>query len=143
MKRSNGSSRSILGRVTVDSPAQLFALKSGEAERLSAPRLVLIGEAGHVLPPIAAQGFNLTIRDIDALADLTATHEDCGTSGVTEAFDRRRRGDVELRRMSVDLINRSLMSDLLPAQFARGVGLFALARSGPLRRLAMGVGLGG
>ncbi len=137
-------SQSILGRVTVDSPAQLFALKSGEAQHLSAARLVLIGEAGHVLPPIAAQGFNLTIRDIDALAGLVARHgDDCGGSGVTEAFDRARRGDVELRRLSVDLINRSLMSDLLPAQLARGAGLFALARSGPLRRLAMGVGLGG
>lgn len=137
-------SRSILGRVTVDSPAQLFALKSGEAERLAASRLVLIGEAGHVLPPIAAQGFNLTIRDIDALADLVAgNRQDCGGPDVTDAFDRQRRGDVELRRMSVDLINRSLMSDLLPAQLARGAGLFALSRLGPLRRLAMGVGLGG
>ena len=63
-------SHALLGRVSVDGPAQAFKLATGIADRLSAERVVLIGEAAHVLPPIAAQGFNLTIRDIEALAGL-------------------------------------------------------------------------
>ncbi len=136
-------SHALLGNVEVLGAAQLFPLKSGVAERLSAHRLILIGEAAHVLPPIAAQGFNLTVRDIDALVELVTDHpEDCGVGSVTDAFDRLRRGDIELRLRTVDLINRSLLSDILPAQIARGAGLFALAQSAPLRRLVMGAGLG-
>jgi 2-octaprenyl-6-methoxyphenol hydroxylase len=136
-------SHALLGQIHVEGAAQLFPLRSGVAERLSGERLVLIGEAGHVLPPIAAQGFNLTVRDIEALAGLISENaDDCGAARVTDEFDRRRRGDIELRLQAVNLINRSLLSDLLPAQLARGIGLFALSQSAPLRRLAMGLGLG-
>ncbi|MHA1560125.1 MAG: FAD-dependent monooxygenase, partial [Alphaproteobacteria bacterium] len=53
-------SHALLGAVHVEGQAQAFKLASGSAERLSSDRLILIGEAAHIIPPIAAQGFNLT-----------------------------------------------------------------------------------
>lgn len=135
-------SHALLGTVHVEGQAQAFRLASGSAERLSSDRLILIGEAAHVLPPIAAQGFNLTIRDIEAAAGLVETAGvDCGIAKVTTGYDRARRADIELRVRLVSMLNRSLLTNFVPAQLARGVGLFALARIKPLRQLIMREGL--
>lgn len=137
-------SSDLLGRVTVAGRVQMFNLRSGIAEHLAADRMVLIGEAAHVFPPIGAQGFNLTIRDIEAIAGLVeAAGDDCGGRGVTRDYERARRPDIELRLSAVQLLNGSLMSDFLPIQLVRGAGLFALASFAPLRHLAMREGLGG
>jgi 2-octaprenyl-6-methoxyphenol hydroxylase len=52
-----------------------------------------------------------------------------------------RRADVGSRSIAVDLLNRSLLTDLLPVQGARGLGLYALDRIGPLRRAVMREGV--
>lgn len=62
---------------------------------------------------------------------------------MTHAYERRRRADVTSRMLAVDLVNRSLLSDFLPMQGARGLGLYALDRSGPLRRAVMRAGVQG
>lgn len=137
-------SHNILGSVAVDGPAQSFPLATGVADRLSAERLILIGEAAHVLPPIAAQGFNLTIRDVEAASELIeGSGSDCGGTPVTSGYQRARRGDIEVRARAVTMLNRSLLSDLIPVHVARAAGLLALARVKPLRLLAMREGLGG
>ena len=60
---------------------------------------------------------------------------------MTEAYDRRRRSDVASRTTAVDLLNRTLLSDFLPLQGARGLGLYLLDRVGPLRRAMMREGV--
>jgi 2-octaprenyl-6-methoxyphenol hydroxylase len=119
-------------------------LASGLAKRFGADRTVLTGEAAHVLPPIAAQGFNLTVRDIDQLHELLLDRRtDAGSPEVISAYRRHREADARLRLEAVRLVNGTLLSELLPVQLARGAGLFALAYLPPIRRLIMREGLAG
>lgn len=135
-------SHTILGTISVETPVQMFPLVAGVADRLASDRLVLIGEAAHVLPPIGAQGFNMTIRDIDLLVGLARGAEDCGDATVTSRYARERRRDVGRRAQAVTMLNRSLLSDLLPVQLVRGAGMFALGRFAPVRKWLMREGLG-
>lgn len=58
-----------------------------------------------------------------------------------ESFDRRRRADIITRTASVDLLNRSLLSDFLPVQMLRAAGLHILSAIPPLRNLVMREGI--
>jgi 2-octaprenyl-6-methoxyphenol hydroxylase len=107
--------------------------------------VALIGEAAHVLPPIGAQGLNLGLRDAATIGELAAdahrTGGDLGAAAVTDRFDEMRRADVTSRAVAVDLLNRSLLSEFLPLQGVRGLGLFLMDRIGPLRRAVMREGV--
>ncbi|MBW9062009.1 UbiH/UbiF family hydroxylase [Rhizobium herbae] len=132
--------QSLLGKVTVEGTAQSFALSGMAARAVGKERTILIGEAAHAFPPIGAQGLNLSLRDIMAasalLSDLPVIPADFGAR-----YDRRRRTDVLTRTFSVDLLNRSLLSGLLPVQLLRAAGLQALASVPLLRNLMMHEGL--
>ncbi|WP_350333978.1 UbiH/UbiF family hydroxylase [Coralliovum pocilloporae] len=134
--------RSVLGQFKLASPVQTYPLSGMTAERFGTNRIALIGEAGHVFPPIGAQGLNLGIRDIaDLIKALSLSTGDAGAPHVLEAFDRKRQSDVKTRTNGVHMLNRSLLTDFLPVQFGRSAGL-ALARSvGPLRRFMMREGV--
>jgi 2-octaprenyl-6-methoxyphenol hydroxylase len=138
-------SHSILGKVAVEPGHGAFPLGIETARAFAARRIALVGEAAHVIPPIGAQGLNLGLRDAATIAELAvAARRDGGDAGgaeVTDAYDRRRRADVTSRATAVDLLNRTLLSDFLPAQGARGLGLYVLDRIGPLRRAMMREGV--
>jgi 2-octaprenyl-6-methoxyphenol hydroxylase len=114
-------------------------------ERFTAPRVALIGEAAHVFPPIGAQGLNLGLRDVAALRDALVNGrgqgDEPGARLALDSYDAGRQKDVSLRTRAVDALNRSLLSDLMPVDFARGLGLIALDTIGPLRRAVMRQGL--
>lgn len=131
--------QSMLGAVTVEEPARSFPLSGLVAHRYGAGRVVLVGEAAHVFPPIGAQGLNLGLRDVGALSRIIDRHTDYG--GVAASYDRARRPDILSRTIAVDLLNRSLLSDFLPVSLLRGAGVAALSRVGPLRHAAMHEGL--
>ena len=136
-------SAAILGAIEVDGPAQVFPLAGMNAQRFAANRAVLIGEAAHLFPPIGAQGLNLGYRDVSTLGGLLAGPlPDPGTVTVLTAYDRARRTDVVSRTATVDALNRTLLSDFLPVQAARGLGLFLLDQVPPLRRAIMRQGVG-
>jgi 2-octaprenyl-6-methoxyphenol hydroxylase len=134
--------QSLLGKVTVEEGVQIWPLSGMMAHRFGKGRIALIGEAAHVFPPIGAQGLNLSLRDIMALADLLCARAelpvatDAGTS-----FDRKRRADIMTRTASVDLLNRSLLSDFLPVQVLRAAGLHVLSAIPPLRNIVMREGI--
>jgi 2-octaprenyl-6-methoxyphenol hydroxylase len=136
---------SILGKVAVEPGRGLFRLGVERAQRFAANRVALVGEAAHVIPPIGAQGLNLGLRDAAAIAELVvATRRAGGDPGGPELlgrYDLQRRADVTSRSVAVDLLNRSLLSDLLPVQGLRGLGLWMLDRVGPLRRAVMREGV--
>ncbi len=136
---------SILGKVTVESGLGQFPLRIETAEKFAAHRLVLVGEAAHTIPPIGAQGFNLGLRDAATIAELVAeakrNSHDIGGEPVTIAYNRSRQADATARRLTADLLNRSLLSDFLPVQGLRGLGLYAIDRIGPLRRAVMREGV--
>ncbi len=133
--------QSMLGKVTIDGPAQSFPLSGMTAERFGKGRIALVGEAAHAFPPIGAQGLNLSLRDIMALKSLLEGATPVGLAGIGERFDRKRQADIRSRTLSVDLLNRSLLSDFLPVQFLRSAGLHLLSALGPLRSIVMREGI--
>jgi 2-octaprenyl-6-methoxyphenol hydroxylase len=137
---------SILGRMEVEDTRAAFPLGFSIAENFAARRVALVGEAGHVLPPIGAQGLNLGIRDAATIVELVAQArrkgEDPGGDALLSNYDKRRRSDVRARALVVDWMNRSLLSDFLPLQLAKGVGLQLASRVGVLRRFLMRQGMG-
>lgn len=133
---------SMFGKVAIDGRTQLFRLAEGSASKLAANRVALIGEAAHLIPPIGAQGLNLGCADIAVLSEVMSGHEgDPGGAAALAAYDRRRRTDVAARSTAVNLLNHSLLSDLLPAQAARAAGLTVLNAFAPLRGFFMREGL--
>lgn len=139
------ASHSILGKVKVEPGRGLFPLRVGSAKPFAKHRIALVGEAAHVIPPIGAQGLNLGLRDAASIGELAVeAHRhggDIGNDALLARYDRMRRADVGSRTFAVDLLNRTLLSDLLPAQGARGLGLYMIDRIGPLRRNVMREGV--
>ena len=117
-----------------------------QAARYGAPRVALVGDAAHGLHPIHAQGFNLAVRDVAALADVVV---DCvrkgGDPGGPDAvlrYDRLRRTDAWLTAGMTDGMNRLFSTDLAPARLLRGLGFAAIDRLPALKQLAMRRGMG-
>ena len=136
---------SILGKIEVEPERGVFPLKVERARSFGARRVALVGEAAHVMPPIGAQGLDLGLRDAATIAELAAmAHQaghDPGADELIARYDEMRRADVTSRTLAVDLLNRSLLSEFLPLQGARGLGLTLLQHVGPLRRAAMREGV--
>ncbi len=136
---------SILGKLTIEPGRGAFPLAIETARRFGANRVALVGEAGHVLPPIGAQGLNLGLRDAAMIAEIVVDARragtDVGEASALARYDDLRRSDVASRTLAVDLLNRTLLSDFLPLQSARHLGFFLLDRVGPLRRAVMREGL--
>jgi 2-octaprenyl-6-methoxyphenol hydroxylase len=134
--------QSMLGRVTVEPGRQVYPLSAGLPARFAHSRVALIGEAAHVFPPIGAQGLNLGIRDVQELIDVASgSSDDPGSKAALAAYDRRRRPDILARTGAVNLLNVSLLSNVIPAQLVRSAGLTALGGFAPLRALFMREGL--
>jgi len=135
-------SRSIVGKITIAGGRQVFPLSGQTARHFAARRIALIGEAAHVFPPIGAQGLNLGLRDAAAFAAVVGDHRaDPGSAEAIAAYDNARTGDILSRTTAVDALNRTLLTDFLPVQALRGVGLFAIDRLPKLKRLVMRQGL--
>jgi 2-octaprenyl-6-methoxyphenol hydroxylase len=135
----------LLGPLSNIGPRAEFPVAGLVADSLAAKRIVLVGEAAHILPPIGAQGLNLGLRDAASLADCVAEalreRRDPGGEDALEAYRKSRRLDVMSRAYGVDLLSRSLLTSLPPLQAARGLVLHGLKAIPPLRRAVMRVGL--
>jgi 2-octaprenyl-6-methoxyphenol hydroxylase len=136
---------SILGKIVVEAGSGLFPIAIETAHSFAARRIALIGEAAHVIPPIGAQGLNLGLRDAATISELVVEARrdgaDVGSAHLLAQYGERRRADVASRAFAVDALNRSLLSDFLPVQGARGFGLYLLDRIKPLRRAVMREGV--
>jgi 2-octaprenyl-6-methoxyphenol hydroxylase len=136
---------SILGKVTVEPGRGVFPLAVETAQRFATKRVALVGEAAHVVPPIGAQGLNLGLRDAATIGELAVAARrggaDLGSETLLARYDRLRRPDIATRTAAIDMLNRSLLADFLPAQGVRGLGLYLLDRIGPLRRALMREGV--
>ncbi len=134
--------QSMLGKVRVENGVQAWPLSGMTARQYGRGRSAFIGEAGHAFPPIGAQGLNLSLRDIAALEDILIDRSSAPIAADSgDRFDRKRRLDIASRTASVDLLNRSLLSGLLPVQMLRAAGLQVLASVAPLRNLVMQEGV--
>ena len=140
-----GRLQGLLGAIGNIGPRSLFPLSGLTAKPFGQRRVALVGEAGHVIPPIGAQGLNLGLRDAATIADGAAMAvregRDPGSDDVLAAYSAARMADVTSRVWTVDVLNRSLLSGFVPVQLARGAGLTALKMLGPLRRALVREGL--
>jgi 2-octaprenyl-6-methoxyphenol hydroxylase len=136
---------SILGKILVENGRGLFPLGTEIARSFAARRIALAGEAAHVIPPIGAQGLNLGLRDAATIGELVVEARraggDVGSADVLARYERMRRADVTSRAFAVDALNRSLLTDFLPMQGIRGLGLYLLDRVAPLKRALMREGV--
>jgi 2-octaprenyl-6-methoxyphenol hydroxylase len=139
------AAHSILGKIEVEPGRGLFPLSAISARKFGERRIALVGEAAHVIPPIGAQGLNLGLRDAATIGELAAEahrdSRDIGGPDVLAAYDKSRRADVTIRGVAIDLLNRTLLTDFLPIQGMRGLGLYMIDKIGPLRRAVMREGI--
>ena len=133
----------LYGPLTLVSPRNVWPIISQHAERLNGERIALIAEAAHVLPPIGAQGLNMSLRDVSTLLDLAVSaQENLGNAAMLEAYNRARYGDIQLRINGIDLLNRVSQASHPLARDARAAGLEALYAMAPVRKFLMQMGLG-
>jgi 2-octaprenyl-6-methoxyphenol hydroxylase len=135
-----------LGRIGGIGPRRSFPMQGLIAESFARNRIMLVGETAHVVPPIGAQGLNMSMRDAVGAAALVACAKAEGSDpGATERlaeYDRQRRADVLPRQSIIDTMNRSLLLGMLPLDAGRAAGLAALRNFAPLRHFVMRRGLG-
>jgi 2-octaprenyl-6-methoxyphenol hydroxylase len=138
-------SHSILGKIRVEPGRGTFPLAVETVRTFAQNRIAIIGEAAHLIPPIGAQGLNLGLRDAACIGELVVSAArsggDAGAPDLLARYDAQRRADVKSRTIAVDLLNRTLLSDFLPVQSARGLGLYLIERIGPLRRAVLREGV--
>jgi 2-octaprenyl-6-methoxyphenol hydroxylase len=136
---------SILGKIAVEPGRSAFPLAVETARSFGLNRIALVGEAAHLIPPIGAQGLNLGLRDAASIGELVVESRrrggDVGAPDLLTRYDNLRRADVKSRTLAIDMLNRSLLSDFLPVQSARGLGLYLIDRIGPLRRAVLREGV--
>jgi 2-octaprenyl-6-methoxyphenol hydroxylase len=130
-----------LGRLTPIGGRFAYPLTLVHAERYVDRRLALLGDAAHAIHPIAGQGLNLGLRDVAALAETVVdAHRlglDIGDAIVLERYQGWRRFDNMMLLAVTDGLNRLFSNDVAPLRFARDLGLAAVNRLPPLKRLFM------
>lgn len=136
----NQRSAGVLGKVTLATDLNVWPIISQIADRFTGPRTALIAEAAHVVPPIGAQGLNMSLADIALLLDLATG--DPGASKVLDSYERQRRPDCLTRFHGINMLNRASQASFRPLRDLRAAGLAALYEVAPLRRQIMRLGLG-
>jgi 2-octaprenyl-6-methoxyphenol hydroxylase len=130
-----------LGRVRLAGPRWSYPLGLLHAERYADHRLVLAGDAAHAIHPIAGQGLNLGLRDVAALAecivDTARLGLDIGVGEGLQRYERWRRVDNLMLAATTDILNRLFSNDIAPLRLARDLGLSAVDRLPPVKRLFM------
>ena len=131
------------GPLTLASRRMVWPIISQRAEWMSAERVALVAEAAHVVPPIGAQGLNMSLADMTCLLDLAiARRADLGDRKMLDAYHARRHPEVVLRVKGVDALNRASIAGSPPLRDLRAKGIEALYSVAPLRKILMQTGLG-
>jgi Ubiquinone biosynthesis hydroxylase, UbiH/UbiF/VisC/COQ6 family len=128
---------STLGRVTLEDKLMGFPLRLQLAKSFVGPRLALVGDAAHVIHPIAGQGLNLGLKDVAALAEVIVDAMrlglDHGASDVLERYQSWRRLDTAAMAAVTDGMNRLFSNDIAPVRALRDFGLGLVDRAGPVK----------
>ena len=119
-----------------------WPIKSQITNNTVKERCVLIAEAAHVLPPIGAQGLNMSIQDIKALADIVGKENDPGSMHLLSEYEKNRNRDSKLRAKLIHGLNLSSISNKIHTQKARSMAIQLIASSPKLRSFLIEAGLG-
>ena len=125
------------GRFLSATPRAAFPLRLSLAAASGSPRVLRIGNAAHVLHPVAGQGFNLGVRDAWKLAEalLDSPREKLGEADLARDFARARRPDVVGGSLMTDLLVEAFSNDRFLLGHARGAALALLDLAPPLKTL--------
>jgi 2-octaprenylphenol hydroxylase len=139
-------SDAVLGALTLASPRSAFPLQRLTADRYTAERCALVGDAAHVVHPLAGQGVNLGLLDAAALAQLClqarAAGEQLGAQRTLRAYERWRKGENQLMEFAIDAFNRVLAQGDGPVSVLARRALALTNRSALLKRFFIGNALG-
>jgi 2-octaprenyl-6-methoxyphenol hydroxylase len=128
-----------LGEIEVVGPRRAYPLGLSMARAFVGDRLALIGDAAHVIHPIAGQGLNLGLRDVAALAeaivDAARLGLDPGGPDVLERYQRWRRFDTAAMGVATDGLNRLFSNRSDALRLVRDVGLGLVDRVPALKGL--------
>ena len=130
-----------LGPLEAAGPRWSYPLALTHANRYQAERLALAGDAAHAIHPLAGQGFNLGVRDVAVLAELIVDRHrlglDIGAPDLLLHYERRRRFDTMALIAVTDGLNWLFSNNFPPLRLMRDLGLAAVNRTPPLKRLFM------
>lgn len=133
----------LFGPLTLASRRTVWPIISQIAGHMGAERVALVAEAAHVVPPIGAQGLNMSLGDLRVLLELAEAAPDrLGDQRMLDAYHRRRHAEVRARVAGIDLLNRASMMHAQPLRDARAMGLNAIYSLAPVRKTLMQLGLG-
>lgn len=133
----------LFGPLTLVTRRSLWPIIAQKARGLTAPHLALVAEAAHVVPPIGAQGLNMSLADIATLRDLAVAAPDrLGEAAMLDAYARARMPDIALRVAGITALNRMSQAGQPVMQDLRGLGIDLLHGIKPVRTTLMRLGLG-
>jgi 2-octaprenyl-6-methoxyphenol hydroxylase len=139
----NTRSCHILGPLTLASRRTVWPILTQIAARMAGERTALMAEAAHVMPPIGAQGLNMSLADLTALLDLArAAPDQLGNATMLQAYHRARHPQIRARIAGIDALNRASMIETQGLRDLRAQALSALYALAPVRRTLMKAGLG-
>jgi 2-octaprenyl-6-methoxyphenol hydroxylase len=128
-----------LGEIRLASRVEAFPFRFQIARRFVGPRLSLLGDAAHVVHPVAGQGLNLGLRDVAALAEAIVGEMrlglDPGAPAPLASYERQRRFDIAASGLGLDALNRLFSNDLAPLRFVRDLGLRLVERAPLLKAM--------
>ncbi len=139
----NARSCLLFGPLELASQRTIWPIISQLADEMIGERVALVAEAAHVVPPIGAQGLNMSLADMRVLLDLA--QEDparLGEWAMLERYARKRHLEIMARVAGIDVLNRASMLRAQPLRDARAMGLNAIYSLAPVRKTLMQLGLG-
>ena len=133
----------VLGRLKLASKRSLWPIISQIADSIYSQRLALIGETAHVVPPIGAQGLNMSLADIKVLSDLDEKYSnDLGSAHTLTKYQNSRIVDIRQRVFGVSALNQISISQNKAVQNVRAFGLENLFQLPVIKNSAMKLGMG-
>lgn len=139
-------SDAVLGAVKLRTERLSFPLRKLTAHRFTAHRCALIGDAAHVVHPLAGQGVNLGLLDAAALSELICAasrmREDPGAQSVLRRYERWRKSEIEPMALAIDGFNRYLAHGVGPLSRLAQRGLALVNRTDEVKRFFITRALG-
>ncbi|MGH8727481.1 MAG: UbiH/UbiF family hydroxylase [Burkholderiales bacterium] len=128
--------RHVLGELSLITPARIFSLQKMEVEQLIGPRVVLVGDAAHVVHPLAGQGVNIGFRDAYELAKVLQRSRaigDCGDRMLLRRYERSRKEDHMSMGFTTDGLQKLFNNNNVWLSAVRNLGLKLTDSTRPLK----------